>query len=146
MALVQPTPINVTNQKLFDFLTNYSDIARLISDFIFVDKNKITFIHKPYNSGDINYKNSYQIGLKMQNYYLSRICKQNGMHRYYLTSYTIETCCTGCGEYNCSSRYCRGSFYDEYTYKSKYIGKNLSIAVFKFHELAKFTNKIQLIK
>lgn len=140
MALKLTKPINHTNQKLFDFLSHYLDIARLIFEYILVDKNNITFINKPYYSGDINYNNRYQIGLQMRNYYLSRIVKANGLHRYYVTSVTRETSCTGCGKYNCRNRHCRGSLYDECIYTSKYIGKNLSIAVFKFHELVQFTN------
>ena len=146
MEVEQITTHNFTDQKLFDFTTKYPDITRLIFDYILVNEKDIIFVDKPYNSHDINYNNCYQISLEMDNYYLSRIYKPNGLHRYYITSYTIESCCNCCGEYDCTNRNCRSYMFDEYTYKSKYVGKNLRIAIFKFCELAKCTSKINLIR
>lgn len=61
--------------------------------------------------------------------YLSRIPKKNGKSRYYLTQEDCKSYCRGCDMEGCSSHSCRGGYYYEYTYTSKYIGNELDTAL-----------------
>jgi len=61
--------------------------------------------------------------------YLSRISKKNGKHRYYITNEGQSFTCNGCGEEGCCSRYCRGGLEYSYYYKSKYVGKDIEVAL-----------------
>jgi len=61
--------------------------------------------------------------------YLSRIRKNNGKHRYYLTGETGTRYCNGCGIEGCCSEYCRGGWEYETYYESQYIGKDLKTAL-----------------
>ena len=82
------------------------------------------------------YKHTYEIAFigneRVENekgIYLSRIPKKNGKSRYYLTREECKSYCRGCDMEGCSSHSCRGGYYYEYTYTSKYIGNDLEIAL-----------------
>ena len=83
------------------------------------------------------YEIAYRCGERVMNrsgIYLSRIQKRNGKARYYLTKEYLNAYCDGCGRGDCSLRYCRGGIYYDGTYASKYVGKDLDVAL---AELAK---------
>lgn len=80
-------------------------------------KEKPCSIYSSYSSKyDVAFFKNKKIMNNIDNYYLCRIKKKNGKHRYYLTKNEVD-------------------FYDkeinilEYDYVSKYIGKNLLKAV-----------------
>ena len=64
---------------------------------------------------------------------LSRICKKNEKHRYYITKETIMEECDVCLSYNCSGRYCRGQVHKQIIYTSKYMGNDLFKTLFYFY-------------
>ena len=76
------------------------------------------------------YSNKYDIGILHQNkiqnknnFYLTRIAKKNGKHRYYITKQIIDTIEVEHGDRPYNIYY--------YDYYSIYIGKNLSDGLFK---------------
>lgn len=98
-----------------------------------VELGQVKFRVKQYSRNDA-YCPKYEVAylgdevLSRNGFYLSRISKSNGQHRYYVSMERERTMCNGCGEYNCSSEYCRGAFTYTMEYKSKYVGKNLNVA------------------
>ena len=117
-------------KKLINQLPEY--IKDEILYFIIVNPNNINFI-VPTNIYLSNYNEKYKISeIKKNNNYLSRIEKNNNKYRYYITIITYNKTCGQCGRNNCHSRACRSDYEIEYTYKSKYIGKNINKALLYF--------------
>ena len=115
-------------------------IGKEIFKFIIYDSYNIIFSHyskynNPYYSPryTIAYINNKFIENK-NGTYLSRIAKQNGKYRYYLTNEFEIVYCQGCGdEVSSRCRGCRGGLdYDHY-YKNKYIGKNVDKALLELY-------------
>jgi len=121
-------------------------LGKEIFEYVFYSQNNINFSDFHPTCCDTNYNPKYKIACKTNTqrlcknisnnlYLLSRINKKNGKYRYYITKEISQSMCNGCGSYKCNSRYCRGSFNNEYYYSSKYIGNNLDIALLKFYLL-----------
>ena len=114
-------------------------IGKEIFKFIIHDSFNITFSHYSKYNNNNNYSMMYTVAYINQKVienrygtYLSRITKQNGKHRYYLTNEFQTVYCGGCGEeINRYNRHngCRGGLDYEYSYKNKYIGKDLDAAL-----------------
>jgi hypothetical protein len=94
---------------------------------IYFKKNSVGVIDNQYQNGYL--KSEEKIMDEQMNLYLCRIAKKNGKHRYYITQRLIEIICGGCERLFCRSPYCIRSFRTEYFYKSKYVGKNLTMAL-----------------
>jgi len=110
-------------------------IGKEIFKFIIPD-SKYTEYYKKYSVYYENYSIKYYVAffndkqIKNNNgHYLSRILKKNGKHRYYRTIESSTYFCDGCGRERCCSQYCRGGLTYEYSYKSKYIGKDINKAL-----------------
>jgi hypothetical protein len=70
------------------------------------------------------YENAYinkQIYENEEGYYLSRICKKNGKHRYYITQQMDDVMEVESNDYSYNMYM--------YEYRSKYVGKNLKTAL-----------------
>lgn len=76
--------------------------------------------------------------------YLSRILKKNGKSRYYLTQEVCKSYCRGCDMEGCSSHSCRGGYYYEYTYTSKYIGNKLETALNSLAKCDAIVDKVSI--
>jgi len=116
-------------------------IGLQIFSFLVLDGNLVKFnTYSPY-SDETNYHPRYEIAfifnkrLHRNGFFLSRICKKNGKHRYYITSVARNTYCDSCGESNCRSDYCGRLITEEY-YSSKYICSNLDEAVLQFYMMS----------
>ena len=74
--------------------------------------------------------NNFNLRIKNSNgLFLSRICKTNGKHRYYVT----QEICVWTNKEECRMNH-RERVENEYYYKSKYIGKNLDSAISQLQE------------
>ena len=108
-----------------------------IFSFIIPDPEKIEFRkEEPFNSSSSSYSSKYDVAFFRNiriinqteadyyehNYYLSRIMKKNGKHRYYITKEEVD-----CIQVEYNDREVDIFHYD---YISKYIGKNLFMALF----------------
>ena len=121
------------NKTLDDYIKKLPPyIGKEIFKFIIRDSFNITF-HYFDNYKDYYFSprltvaclNSKLIKNKKKTI-ISRIRKNNGKHRYYLTDNCKISYCTGCGEeYSRRCHGCRGSLHYEYYYKHRYIGKDL---------------------
>ena len=104
--------------------------------FIISDSSSIDFRkYSVYSCNDV-YSPKYDVAFlddapikNDKGFYLSRICKKNGKHRYYITQEHEIYTCNGCGKEGCCSRYCRGGLDYNYYYVSKYVGKNIDSAL-----------------
>jgi hypothetical protein len=115
-------------------------IGKEIFKFIIYDWHNIIFYHKlnyynyslKYTIASINHK----LIENRNGTYLSRIAKENGKHRYYLTNEFQIVYCGGCGEeITRHNRHhgCRGGLDYEYYYKNKYVGKDLDNALLELY-------------
>lgn len=115
-----------------------TEISREIFAFLIPDPDKVVFRpERPcssYNSYSAKYEVAYVKNIKIMtnnnddienidNYYLTRIAKKNGKHRYYLTRELVD-----CIQVEYNDREVDIFHYD---YISKYIGKNLMRALFE---------------
>jgi hypothetical protein len=123
-------------------------IGNEIFKFIIPEKENIVFLNYYFGGYDSNYNyNKYDVGfinnkkIKKNGLFLSRIKKKNGKHRYYLTIESFTSECDSCGEKNCRSDYCGRLIY-MYNFQSKYVGKNLDIALLELY----CNSKIFMIK
>jgi hypothetical protein len=122
------------------------DIVRKIFTYIIPEIPSIFF----YQENSQKYQTAYSIGNHAKNMdapitdyrkimnksyslYLSRIWKKNRKHRYYLSE-KKETLICGCGLENCRSRYCNCEYYYECSYSSKYVGKNIHLALLELQQ------------
>lgn len=83
-----------------------------------------TSIKQRYSDYSIKYQTGYINGERVKNVknqYLSRICKKNGKHRYYMTNEFIDTI-----EVEHHDREFRKYYYQ---YRSNYVGKNINYAL-----------------
>jgi hypothetical protein len=122
-------------REIFKFLNPDIDTQKIKFDFFHQCPNFTNYHHR-YNVAYNNVTNEV-LGPKVNfkvTFFLSRIEKKNGKHRYYLTEETHTFTCQGCGREGCCSQYCRGGLEDEYWYKSKYIGKCLEYALYQFYQ------------
>jgi len=126
-----------------DILTNQiknlpTEMSREIFSFLIPDPKKVEFkTERPcssYNSYSAKYQvaffNKKKILTNMSNdienidhYYLTRIAKKNGKHRYYITRELVDVIQVEYGD--------REVDIFHYDYISKYIGKDLIWALFK---------------
>ncbi len=115
-------------------------IGKEIFKFIINDWHNIIFYHK-FNFANFNYSPRYTVARINDEFIknsrgtiLSRIAKQNGKHRYYLSNEYKIVYCDGCGE-KFSSRClgCKGRLNYEFSYKNKYIGKDLDKALLELY-------------
>lgn len=113
------------------------ELSREIFSFLIPDPDKVEFRKEhpcsSYNSYSAKYDVAYFKNIKIMtdmstaidsidNYYLCRIAKKNGKHRYYLTRELVDVIQV---EYND-----REVHIFHYDYISKYIGKDLMRALF----------------
>lgn len=118
------------------------EMTREIFSFLIPDPDKIVFRNErpssSYNSYSLKYEVAFFQNIKIvasvttdtdsyysvDDYYLCRIAKKNGKHRYYITKELLDVIQTE--DYN-------GREIDifHYDYISKYIGKNLTRALFE---------------
>lgn len=138
-------PIN--NMSLFlSILALPAELIREIKTFIVYDSATIEFrygqvyCNQPYS---MQYKSAF-IGDKLvkitNGFYLARIHKKNGKHRYYLSKLHEERTCDCCGKERCFSYYCRESPEYDYWYESKYVGKDINRALLELVLLDKVEN------
>ena len=130
--IINNFPIEIRNEIL-KYLVSDTGIENIINvDFI-------TFKKYIPNHSDTNYSEKYQIGYirdginrvhNNKGFFLSRIYKHNGKHRYYITQQIISAYCNSCGDRNCKSLYC-GADVCENTYKSFPVGTNIVYALYK---------------
>lgn len=135
---------NTTNKM--DILTNQiknlpTEMSREIFSFLIPDPDKVEFKKErpcsSYNSYSAKYEVAYyKKNIKIltnmddddgisniDNYYLTRIAKKNGKHRYYITRELVDVIQVEYGD--------REVDIFHYDYISKYIGKDLIWALFK---------------
>ena len=118
------------------------ELSREIFSYLIPDPDKIEF-HKErpcssYNSYSLKYDVAFYQNIKIMNgfgfeidkYYLCRITKKNGKHRYYITKEEVDVIQV---EYND-----REVDIFHYDYISKYIGKNLTRALFEVIYLQRY--------
>lgn len=118
-------------------------LGREIFSFLVLDGNLVSFKYPTSYADDTNYSMRYEIAFISNNqlltnnsFFLSRIYKKNGKHRYYITTITYGAYCDSCGESNCRSDYCGRLIMEEY-YSSKYIiCSNLDEAVLQFYVMS----------
>ena len=116
-------------------------LGREIFSFLVLDGNLVSFKRCSVFADETNYHNKYEMAfifnerLTNNSFFLSRIYKKNGKHRYYITTITYGTYCDSCGESNCKSDYCGRLISEEY-YSSKYICSNLDEAVLQFYVMS----------
>jgi hypothetical protein len=119
-------------------------VSACVDDFHFDDYRPNCSVH--------NYGSQYQIAFdkhgariektQLENshwspiYLLSRLPKKNNKYRYYITLEKYTQQCGCCGSYECHSLFCRGGFTYEYEYSSKYVGKNLELALIEFNTIS----------
>jgi hypothetical protein len=121
-------------REIFKFLNPNIDTRKIKFDF-FSCPNFTNYDHRYKVAYNNVTNNVLDTGVNFKvTFLLSRIEKKNGKHRYYLTEETHTFICQGCGRKACCSQYCRGGLEDEYYYQSKYIGKCLEYALYKFYE------------
>jgi len=93
------------------------------------------------NKDDLQIAYYNNLKVKNDNYFLTRIYKKNGKHRYYISErYIIDMCdkCNGpCGGY----RYCHGRLYCVYSFNNKYIGKNIIETLIVLYRLNEYIGK-----
>ena len=114
-------------------------IGKEIFKYILKDADSIIFAEKirpqyyrKYDTFSLKYEVAYRFDKVVENLagiYLCRISKKNGKHRYYLSRESEYQYCHGCGEESCNSYDCRGGWFYECTYKSKYVGKDIKRAL-----------------
>ncbi len=116
-------------------------IGKEIFKFIIYDWHNIIFYHI-FNFANFNYSPRYTVARINDEFIknsrgtiLSRIAKQNGKHRYYLTNEIETVYCNGCGTEHSlrSCRGCRGDLYYEYYYINYYVGKDLDKALLELY-------------
>jgi hypothetical protein len=108
------------------------EMTREIFSFLIPDPNKIVFRNErpcsSYNSYSLKYEVAFFQNIKIvdstDKFYLCRIAKKNGKHRYYITKELVDVIQTE--DYND-----REIDIFHYDYISKYIGKNLTRALFE---------------
>jgi len=108
------------------------EMTREIFSFLIPDPNKIVFRNErpcsSYNSYSLKYEVAFFQNIKIvdstDKFYLCRIAKKNGKHRYYITKELVDV--IQIEDYN--GREIDIFYYD---YVSKYIGKNLTRALFE---------------
>lgn len=117
-------------------------IGLQIFSFLFLNGNLVNFKKYSPFADETNYSMRYEIAFISNNqlltnnsFFLSRIYKKNGKHRYYITTITYGSYCDSCGESNCRSDYCGRLIMEEY-YSSKYICSNLDEAVLQFYMIS----------
>jgi hypothetical protein len=107
------------------------ELSREIFSYLIPDPDKIEFLKErpcsSYNSYSLKYEVAFFQNIKIMNkvdiYYLCRIAKKNGKHRYYITKEEVDVIQV---EYND-----REVDIFHYDYISKYIGNNLIMALFE---------------
>ena len=120
-------------REIFKFLNPDIDARKIKFDF-YSCPNFTNYDHRykvAYNNVTNNIL-STGVNFKVT-FFLSRIEKKNGKHRYYLTEEYLTKSCDSCGDETCKSYYC-GKLIDDYWYQSKYIGKCLEYALYQFYE------------
>jgi len=104
------------------------ELAKEIFSFLIPDVRKITFEKAEkgyyYNYSNDRYENAYvndELCKNEKGYYLSRIPKKNGKHRYYIT----------CAIEDVVERECNDRIHTifMYEYESTYVGKNIEYAL-----------------
>ena len=117
------------------------EIKREILYFIIPDSRTITFRNYLYYQGSYLYNKNYDVAyininiIKNKNgWYLYRILKKNGKHRYYLRKEFEKWYCYDCGEYYCNSKTCCGKPVYEFYYQSIFVGKNIDNALLELFE------------
>jgi hypothetical protein len=114
-------------------------IGKYIFSFLIPDEDSVEFgDYRRTLRDNSGYCRRYEVAFNrnqlLENFrgmYLSRILKKNGKHRYYLTTEKHTHYCQGCGMEWCRSLYCRGGWEYEKYYESKYVGNDLTNALFK---------------
>jgi hypothetical protein len=113
-----------------------TDVGKEVFKFIIPESNKLVFRKHSVYSNNRAYNPKYEVAFvndrlvkSEKGPYLSRIWKKNGKHRYYLTNEVEEYTCDGCGKSECRSQFCRGGLEYTYYYESKYVGKNVDVAL-----------------
>ena len=117
------------------------DMKREILSFILYDTNNINFIKYKIPLPYTNYSRKYELAFQNNkeltnnnNLLLSKITKNNGSDRYYITYISYLNIYTDCGDKKCYSPLCKKN--SRFTlYKSKYICKDLNLALCIFHTL-----------
>ena len=112
-------------------------IGKFIFSFLIPDQESIEFgDYRRTLRDNYGYSLRYEVAFRdnclLENFkgiYLSRIKKNNGKHRYYLTTENATYYCQGCGMEGCRSEYCRGGWEYDKTYDSKYVGKDFENAL-----------------
>ena len=127
-------------KTLDDYLKKIpTDIGKVIFSFLIPDSKNINFKkygtnrHR-YSSYSTKYEKAFigngvfrklpisgEIVKNKEGLYLSRICKKNGKYRYYITEEVIDTIHVEYGDREMPIHY--------YDYFSKYVGKNIDIAL-----------------
>ena len=120
-------------REIFKFLNPNIDIRKIKFNFYHPCPNFTNYDHRYKVAYDnvtnrIFCRNNHKHNVTIL---LSRIEKKNGKHRYYLTEEYLTKTCDSCGNEGCKSDYC-GGLIDDYWYHSKYIGKCLEYALYKF--------------
>ena len=108
------------------------EMTREIFSFLIPNPDKIVFRNErpcsSYNSYSYKYEVAFYQNIKIvdstDEYYLCRIAKKNGKHRYYITKELVDV--IQIEDYNN-----REIDIFHYDYVSKYIGKNLTRALFE---------------
>ena len=111
-------------------------IGKEIFKFVIPESNKLVFRKYCVHSNNYAYNPKCEVAFvdnklvkNKKGLYLSRIWKKNGKHRYYVTNEIEEYTCDGCGKSGCCSQFCRGGLDYTYYYDSKYVGKNIDVAL-----------------
>ena len=111
------------------------DIIKVIFNYIIPNSTDIKFCKYYPNAHDTNYHEKYDVAyvkdiiVRNNKYFISRISKKNNKHLYYITKELCIRICSSCNSKKCKSLKCRGSFLYESYYTSKYISKNIDIAL-----------------
>jgi len=105
------------------------DVVRYIFEYVIPDYSNFKFIYY-----EKDFQIAYNNNLKVENdeeYFLTRIYKKNGKHRYYISKqYTIRYCEDCNGKCKASRHYdCYGKISNEIRFKNKYIGKDIITAL-----------------
>ena len=115
-----------------------NEMSREIFSYLIPDPDKVVFKKEHPCSSYNSYSGKYMVGFfknikimsnmsteieNIDNYYLTRIAKKNGKHRYYLTRELVDVIQVEYGD--------REVDIFHYDYISKYIGKDLIWALFK---------------
>ena len=136
-SLIHKLP-EVIVKDIFNYVIPSSDKILFRNSYIYkenYEESIETDDHNKYlaafidNERVANKDGIYLVRLCKKNIYKKNKSKKDDIYKYYLIKEYKKTYCGGCGVRDCYSEYCRGGFDIEYYLNSKYVGKNIDIAL-----------------